>query len=174
METTPAILLRRIRFSETSLIITWLTRDLGKLKTMARGALRPKSAFAGALDLFFEVEIGIVRSQRSEIHALREALLLRPYDGLRRDYGRVELAAYFAELLDAMVEPEHPTPELFDLLQRALTWLEGHAASQKAMVHFENELARLSGLFFEHSAYRSLRETVHFPKSRAKLFERLP
>ncbi|HWL54746.1 MAG TPA: DNA repair protein RecO [Chthoniobacteraceae bacterium] len=174
METTPAILLRRTRFSETSLILTWLTRDLGKLKTMARGALRPKSSFAGMLDLFFEVEIGLLRSQRSEIHALREAALLTPHDGLRRDYRRVELAAYFAALLDAMIEPEHPTPELFALLQRALAWLEKESPTRRAMLHFENELARLSGLFFEESAYHSLRESLPFPKSRAALLEQLP
>lgn len=174
METTPAILLRRIRYSETSLIVTWLTRDLGKLKTMARGVLRPKSSFTGVLDLFFEVEIGLVRSHRSEIHALRETTLVTPRDGLRRDYRRVELAAYFAALLDATVEPEHPTPELFALLQRALAWLEKETPTRKAMLHFENELARLSGLFFEGSAYHSLRESLPFPKTRAALLEQLP
>ncbi|MEO6789128.1 MAG: recombination protein O N-terminal domain-containing protein, partial [Chthoniobacteraceae bacterium] len=54
MQTTAAILLRKTRFSETSLIVTWFTRDCGRLKTIVKGALRPKSRFAGVLDLFYD------------------------------------------------------------------------------------------------------------------------
>jgi len=147
MESTAAILLRRTRFSETSLIVTWLSRDHGKIKTMARGALRPKSAFAGMLDLFFEAEIAFSRSARSEIHTLREAVLRNPFEGLRKDYGRVELASYFVELLDLLTEPDHPSPELYDLLRRALAYLEANTPNLKALLHFEKELARLLGVY---------------------------
>jgi DNA repair protein RecO (recombination protein O) len=167
MESTAAILLRRTRFSETSLIVTWLTREHGKLKTMARGALRPKSPYAGVLDLFFETEIGFSRSARSEIHTLKEVLLRSPFEGLRHDYGRVELAAYFVELIDQFTEPDHPVPELFDLLQRALVYLETAVMElqtrQKALLHFENELARLLGVHAEGSAFAALGRLMSLP-----------
>ena len=161
MENTAAILLRRTRFSETSLILTWLTLEHGKLKTMAKGALRPKSAFAGVVDLFYETEIAFVRSSRSEIQTLREVVLRNPFDGLRRDYMRVELAAYFVELLEVTTELEHPIPELYDLLRRALT-------------HFESELARLMGVHNEGNAYAALsRVCHHLPDSRRGLIAKL-
>ena len=174
MESTAAILLRRTKFSDTSLIVTWLTRDHGKLKTLAKGALRPKSAFAGTIDLFFETEIAFVRSSRSEIHALREAVLLNPFEGLRKDYARVELAAYFVELLELLTEPEHPVPELFDLLQRALGYLENATPERRVLLHFEKELARLLGIHDEGSAYTALARTCHhMPESRRRLMEKL-
>ena len=46
------ILLRRIRYSDTSLILTWFTDLHGKIKAMAKGALRQKSAFAGKLTIY--------------------------------------------------------------------------------------------------------------------------
>jgi len=175
METTAAILLRRTKYSDTSLIVTWLTRDHGKLKTMARGALRPKSPLSGALDLFFETEIAFVRSQRSELHTLREAVLSTPFEGLRKDYGRVELASYFVELLEVMVEPEQPVPELFDLLHRALAYLENSAPSRRALLHFENELARLLGIHGEGNAYTALaRVCPRLPSARGSLIPKLP
>lgn len=174
METTPAILLRRTKYSDTSLIVTWLTLDHGKLKTMARGALRPKSAFAGGLDLFFESEIAFVRSRRSEIHTLREAALRDSREGLRLDYGRVELASYFVELLELTTEPEHPVPELFDLLRRALGYLERAAPGRRALLHFEKELARLLGVHLEGNAYTALAKLCHrMPESRRRLMDRL-
>jgi len=174
MESTAAILLRRTKFSDTSLIVTWLTRDHGKLKTLAKGALRPKSAFAGTIDLFFETEIAFMRSRRSEIHALREAVLRNPFEGLRKEYARVELAAYFVELLELLTEPEHPVPELFDLLQRALGYLESARPECRALLHFEKELARLLGIHDEGSAYTALARTCHhMPESRRRLMEKL-
>ena len=174
MESTAAILLRRTKFSDTSLIVAWLTRDHGKIKTMARGALRPKSAFAGMIDLFFETEIAFVRSSRSELHTLREVVLQNPFEGLRKDYTRVELAAYFVELLELMTELDHPVPELFDLLHRALGYLENATPDRRALLHFENELARLLGIHGEGNAHAALaRVCHHLPESRRGLMEKL-
>ena len=100
MQTTEAILLRKTRFSETSLIVSWFTRDYGRLKTVVKGALRPKSRFAGVLDLFFDCDITIARSAKSDLHTLREADLRDARAGLRTDHRRVALAAYFVENFD--------------------------------------------------------------------------
>ena len=146
VQTTPAILLRKTRFSDTSLIITWFTLDLGRIKTIAKGALRPKSSFAGVLDLFFDCEITIARSRKSELHTLREAVLCDAREGLRRDYRRVALASYFVEMIELATEPDHSAPELHDLLQRAFSHLDRKPATQRALIHFEGELARLLGI----------------------------
>lgn len=146
METTPAILLRRTKLTETSLIVTWLTEQHGRLKTVGKGARGAKSPFSGVLDLFFACEISYVRSRRSELHGLREVRLLEPHAQLRFDYPRLALAAYFAELLELVTETEHPVPELYDLLKRALGHLNMHPASRRALAHFETEVARALGI----------------------------
>lgn len=146
VQTTPAILLRKTRFSDTSLIVTWFTRDLGRIKTIARGALRPKSAFAGTLDLFFDCEISIARSRKGDLHTLRETALRDAREGLRRDHRRVALASYFVELIELATEADHPAPELHDLIGRAFTHLDGKPATERALIHFEGELARLLGI----------------------------
>lgn len=176
VETTRAILLRRIKFSETSLILTWFGESFGKIKTVARGAMRPKSPFAGKIDLFFDAEIAFTRSKRSELHVLKEVSLREPFDALRRDYRTVQLAAYFAELLDMVTEPEQPAPELYDLLRRALTYLTTHPAAKRPMLHFESELARLLGIAGpeENNAAMALGRVYHrLPVSRRELLEHL-
>ena len=146
METTNALLLRKTKLTETSLIITWFTASFGLMKTVAKGARNPKSKFAGVLDLFFDCEIQFSRSRRSELHILREAVLRDPHEGLRTNHERVALAAYFVELLELVTEPNHPSPELHHLLDRALGFLNANPASRRAMLHFESELARLLGI----------------------------
>jgi DNA repair protein RecO (recombination protein O) len=169
LETTPAILLRKTRFGDTSLIITWFTLAHGKLKTAARGALRPKSRFAGVLDLFFECEIGIAQSAKSDVHVLREAALRDPREGMRRDF-------YFVELIELATEPGHPAPEIFDLLRRAFSHLGAMPATQRALLHFERELARFLGIQQpDASPISAIGLAGHrIPSPRAALMKKLP
>ncbi|MGH8093059.1 MAG: DNA repair protein RecO [Chthoniobacterales bacterium] len=145
-QTTNAILLRKRKLSDTSLIISWCTESLGNIDTVAKGARRPKSVFAGRLDLFFEAEIQINRSRKSNLHTLTEAVLRNPFGGIRENYLRTQTASYFVELIEISTEPEHPAPELFRLLQRAFGFLDAQDATLRAVRHFEAELARLAGV----------------------------
>jgi DNA repair protein RecO (recombination protein O) len=73
-------------------------------------------------------------------------VLVEPFIGLRADFLRTELAAYFVELIELVTEPEHPAPELFDLLLRAFRYLETGRPTLRALLHFESELVRLLGI----------------------------
>ena len=146
MESTAAILLRKRKLSDTSLIVSWCTESLGCIQTVAKGARRAKSPFAGKLDLFFEAEIQIARSRRSDLHTLTEVVLRNPFGGIRTNYLRTQVAAYFVELTEICTERDHREPELFALLRRAFTYLDANDPNLRAVTHFETELARITGV----------------------------
>ncbi len=170
--------MRKIKLTESSLIVTWFTQSHGKLKTVAKGARRPKSPFAGRLDLFFAADITFTLSRRSELHSLREVELRDPREGLRRQYERTLLAAYFVELVEMTTEFEHPAPEIYDLLRRALDYLDKAEPTRRAMLHFEGRLGRLLGVIGEHNAdvqpsQAILRLAGHLPPERRALLRAL-
>src|SRR5205807_5045293 len=145
MESTEAILLRKRKFSDTSLIVSWCTEAFGCIQTVAKGARRVKSPFAGKLDLFFETEISIVRSRKSNLHTLTEVVVKNPFAGIRSNYLRMPTAAYFVELLEICTERDHLEPELFGLLRRAFGYLESNASTARAVAHFQLAPARMPG-----------------------------
>ncbi|MCU0794973.1 MAG: DNA repair protein RecO [Akkermansiaceae bacterium] len=151
MEQSQGIITRLTKLTDTSLIVHWFTADFGLIKTVAKGARRPKSPFAGRLDLFFSADIQWTRSRSSELHALRESAPTDFRAAIRSDYHSTLLAAYFCRLLEACVEPDHPEPELHDLLRRALDHIHAAGPSSKALFHFEHEVARLLGLTHHRS-----------------------
>jgi DNA repair protein RecO (recombination protein O) len=175
VQSTAAIVIRLTRLTETSLIVHWFTEAHGLVKTVAKGARRPKSPFAGQLDLFFGGEITFSQARRGDLHSLREVVIRQWRVGLRKNYTSTLLAAYCCQLLEAAVEPEHPDPGLHDLLKRALDHLEMAPASLRALHHFESELARLLGIIHHQSpAELSLRDALGtLPASRGELIERL-
>lgn len=146
MESTTGILLRKRKLSDTSLIVSWCTSSLGCVQTVAKGARRAKSPFAGKLDLFFEAEIQIARSKKSNLHTLREVALTNPFGGIRESYLRMQAAAYFVELIEICTESDHHDAELFALLRRAFGYLSAHEPTQRAINHFETELAQIAGV----------------------------
>jgi DNA repair protein RecO (recombination protein O) len=168
MEATAAILLRKRKFSDTSLIVSWCTESCGCIHTVAKGARRAKSPFAGKLDLFFEAEISIVRSRRSDLHTLTEVVLKNPFAGIRSNYLRAQTAAYFVELIEICTERDHSEPELFALLRRAFGYLDANDPTPRAVAHFETELARIAGVHDE----RKLKADPAF--ALGNLFGRLP
>src|SRR5438874_8879110 len=142
VESTEAILLRKRKFSDTSLIVSWCTESLGCVQTIAKGARRQKSAFAGKLDLFFEAEISIVRSRKSDLHTLTEVVLKNPFVGIRSNYLRTQSAAYFVELIEICTERDHREPEFLGLLRRAFDYLDANYYTERAVALFEAELER--------------------------------
>ncbi len=172
---TEAIVLRLTRLTDTSLIVHWFTEQHGLVKTVARGARRLKSPFNGQIDLFFGGEISFTRSRASELHHLREVNIRHWREGLRRNYTTTLLAAYCCQLLEMAVEPEHPDPELHDLLRRALDHLDSADPAIRSLLHFESELARLLGISHQRqSAEISLSDALgKLPHSRNDLVARL-
>ena len=146
MEKSEGIIIRLTKLTETSLIVHWCTRDHGLIKTVAKGGRRAKSPFAGKLDLFFEADLNWVRSRKSELHTLREVAVEDFRENLRKRYVDTVAASYFVELMAHVVEPDHPVPELYDLLQRGLRYLGQRGADKRGVLHFEDEMARLLGV----------------------------
>lgn len=175
MEKTCAILIRRYRLTESSLIVHWCSPELGLIKTVAKGALRPKSAFAGKLDLFFDAEIEFVRSRKSDLHILTELDVLDARFGLRGSYLQTLAAAYFVQLLELVAEKDTPIPEIYDLLKRALDHVSKGKPAMRAVTYFEEELVEHLGiaqpLLPPHGAIRSLHSKL--PPQREELMELL-
>ena len=172
MQNTSAILLRKRKFSDTSLIVSWCTESLGCIQTVAKGARRAKTPFAGKLDLFFETEISIVPSRKSTLHTLTEVVVKNPFAGIRTSYLRTQTAAYFVQLMEICTERDHHEPELFALLRRAFGYLDANDPSLRAVAHFETELARIMGVHAQSATAASSPRTPAF--ALGNLFGRLP
>ena len=146
IESATGVVLRTQRLTETSLIARWLTRDAGRLSTVAKGARRPKSPFAGKLDLFIEADFTFNRSRRSELHTLREMSVRQFHPPLRNDIERLQLAAYCTALLEQTTETDTPLPGLFELFTGLLMQLSLSGARPRLVFAFELKLLVLLGL----------------------------
>ncbi len=121
---TPALVLRKFEFGETSQVVHLLTRDSGRVHALAKGSLRPKSGFGGALDVL-EAGVAAFYPKRSGLAILGSFERRTSWPGIRRGLERLQAAFHLLEVLHGVSREEHADPELFDLAVESLEGLEG-------------------------------------------------
>lgn len=143
-ERAEGIVLRRQPVTESSLIVTWYTREFGKLKTLAKGARRPKGPFQGKIDLFYCDEIVFLPSRRSDLHLLHDCFLEEPHARLRESVESLAAASYVCELVEMATESEDPNIKIHSLLMAILGALE-RQNNAVLLIWFEIQLLAAAG-----------------------------
>lgn len=143
---TPAILLRRVEFGDYDLILTFLTRESGKIAAIAKSAKKSAKRFAGLLELFSVLNIVCSAGRRSSLPVLQEASLITLYPQIRTDMLKTAHASYWAELIDRWTEEAQPQADLFDLLRHVYEQLNsGRASPAELSILFQIRLLALTG-----------------------------
>jgi len=144
-ERAHGLILRTRPLTETSLIVNWLTPDLGRISTVAKGARRTKSPFRGKLDLFYEADFSFQRSRRSELHTLREIVLRETNPALRTELGYLQQASYCSTLIEQTTESQTPLPEIYELFRGFIQTLPKQPPKPRTIFAFELKLLELLG-----------------------------
>src|SRR5262245_41696708 len=140
-----AIVLRKVGYGESDLVLTLLSRDLGKLSALARGARRSRRRFGAALELF-TVSSALLRAHRGELWTLSSAETAISFAHLASDVACLAHASYGTELVRELGAPEQPEPAVFDLLVDLYRALSERGARPDVLRAFELTLLGLIGL----------------------------
>jgi DNA repair protein RecO len=144
-ERASGIILRTRPLTETSLIVQWLTAEAGRISTVAKGARRPKSAFIGKLDLYYEADFLFQRARKSSLHTLREVHLHTTRSNLRTDFVTLDQAARAGRRIERTTEEEAPVPEIFELFKGFLNELAKPPLEGSLLLAFEIKLLKELG-----------------------------
>ena len=164
---TEAICLSIRPWSQTSHVVTWLTPD-GKVATVVKGAVRPKSQFLGQYDLNYTCEILYYARAKGELHALREAYPTMMREPLRLNYRALVIADYFRSLVRELAPMGMECRTWYEALARALDACQELAGGSQAesalvlLVRFELKVLQLSGLTPDFAGYDVTKEWMSF------------
>ena len=147
---TEAIVLKSMKWGETSRIVTLYTREFGKLSIIAKGARGAKAKFGAALDVMSRSDLVVYRKEHHDLHLLSQADLIRQYRGIIDDPARLMAGFAILEFLHVTVQGEEEHQELFELLARALDDLDAHDEdAHLVLLRFLLGLASVLGVGFD-------------------------
>lgn len=142
---TEAIVLKTLDYGESDQIVTFYTREYGKIKGIAKGARRSKKRFVNALEPFCCSAIHFSRKNPDHLDFIDGCDVASHFSDIRSDLEKTLAASYFLELMDQFT-PEHKKSEAsFHLLYDFLVLLEKKRPSDALLRLFEIRLLRIAG-----------------------------
>src|ERR1700694_5715919 len=115
--------LRTYPFREADLIVSFLTRDLGKLRGVARRARRPKSPFGSGLERLSQVRMAYFQKENAELVNLSGCELIESQFGLQSEYALSVVLDYFTEVAEQLLPAHEPNEKFFRLMVGMLAYL---------------------------------------------------
>jgi DNA repair protein RecO (recombination protein O) len=143
-QASEAIILRTRAYGESDKIVTFLTREAGKLTGIAKGARNSRRRFVNCLDPFTRVRVHY-RSRAGAGMLFMDSCDLIEAPGMLADPKKFAYGSYLIELVDQLTEEAHPVLEIYDLLARGLEELRHGAATGVFLRVFELQLLRHAG-----------------------------
>lgn len=147
IQKSEAIVLRKQDLRETSLILTFFTRDFGKIKGILRGVRGARGQYGGAsYEVFAHDEIVFYDRKKSDIFTTSQCDLIEFFNPIRQSLERLAYATYMIELLDSVTSLGDANAEVFELLLNSLKLLSGEASAKRVARIFEIKLLGELGL----------------------------
>jgi len=152
-----AFVLRNYPLKEADLVVSFLARDQGKLRGVAKRARRPRSPFGAGLERLSRVRMAYFQRETRELVNLDSCELLDSTFRLLSDYQAGVALDYFAEVTDQLLPPGEPNERFFRLLISVLEHMRSEEVScgpgriWRAVTYFSLWAVRLAGLLPELS-----------------------
>jgi len=139
--------LRTYPFREADLIVSFFTRDQGKLRGVARRARKPKSNFGSGLERLSLVNLSYSQKETRELVSLNSCDLVRSQFGLLASFEAGVALDYIAEVSDHLLPPHEANEHFFRLLSATLEHMHTEPEGQvwRAITYFSLWATRLSG-----------------------------
>ena len=153
--------LRTYPFREADLVVSFLTRDLGKLRGVARRARRPKSPFGSGLERLSRVRMAYFQRENAELVSLSGCELIESQFGLQSEYAMSVALDYFTEVTEQVLPANEPNEKFFRLLVAVLAYLRGGGSPWLAVNYFSVWTVRLIGIWPEARVSEETVEIVH-------------
>lgn len=118
---TEGIVLKEMRYKDTSKILSIYTRNFGKITAMARGAYRPKSKIMANTQPFSYNEYQLYKGKN--FYYINQADIIDSFYSIREKIERVVYGQYMLELIEKSMEEEQENPKIFMLLLKGLNLL---------------------------------------------------
>ncbi|MBL8295005.1 MAG: DNA repair protein RecO [Bryobacterales bacterium] len=146
-QASEAFILRTYPLREADLIVSYFTRDQGKLRGVARRARKPVNRFGSALQRLSYVKVFYFHRENRDLDSLDSCELIHSQFGLASSYELAVGLDYMAELSEQLLPAQEPNERFFRLLLAVTAYLRetGPQALWPAVNYFTLWAVRLSG-----------------------------
>jgi DNA repair protein RecO (recombination protein O) len=158
--TSEAVVLRTWPVHEADLIVSFFTRDYGKVRGVAKSALKSRKRFGGALEPMTVARAWFAEKPRQELARLDLLEIVRSPLSAPVDLARMTVLSFYAEALDEALPDHDPQEAVFRLLMSVLE-LTTVEQPWMPLTYFQLWMTRLMGLLPDIGHCTACGERLH-------------
>ncbi len=140
-----AIVLRTYPLGEADRLVSFLSRSVGRLRGVARGARRPRSRFGSTLELLSHIRIWFFERETRELVRINQSELIESFLEVQRDYSTGLALALVSEVTEAVLPEREPADATFRLVLLTARALRRGARAPLPLAYFNLWTVRLGG-----------------------------
>src|SRR5262249_36396342 len=156
-----SFILQTYPFREADLVVSFFTRDQGKLRGVARRARRPKSNFGSGLERLSHATVSYYQKENRELVNLNSCELVHSQFALASSYEAGVALDYLAEVSEQLLPPNEVNERHFRLLAAVLDFLRAGGNPWTAVTYFALWAVRLAGFLPDLRAKEESRAIAH-------------
>ena len=145
---SPAVVLSRFSYSDTSIIARCFTQEMGKISFMIRGAKRKKSPPTAFYEPMSHLDLVFYYNERRDMQTVSKASFATTYKNIHGDLKRIAYGMSIIELTGKTITDHDPHRELFIELLNILHAIDTRA-EQLNLVYWYYQIKLLTLLGFK-------------------------
>ena len=149
LKRSSAFVLRSMKYGESDRIVTFFTKDFGKLTGIAKGAVRSRKRFGGVLEPLTEVFVTYEEKEGRELGRIDNCDLIESHVRSQEDIRVYYAFSYMAELVELFSSYNEADERFYRLLRAVIHSIEQKAALPLCIRYFELWVLKLQGILPE-------------------------
>ena len=152
--TDEAVILRTVKYGDTSKILTLYSKNNGKLNCIVKGARNIKSKVLGVIEPFNHITIVYYHKQNRDLQMLSKAETIKNFAIIKTDLDKLTISYRILEMMNKVVYDNEHSHELFELLIKCFSYVndsvpgspENSAENFISYLYFQVHLCEVLGI----------------------------
>ena len=146
---TNAIVLSKLKYRDTDLIVKCYTKQYGIIGFLVRGVLKSKKGQSkiAYFQLLSQLQLVVTYKSNRSLHSIKETKLSHVYSSLHTNVHKSAIVMFLAEVLSLTLKEEEQNEALFSYIETTLLWLDTHAEYANFHLLFLLKLTRYLGFY---------------------------
>ena len=144
MDNCEALLIKRTAYKESDLIVTFLTKEIGKFSGVARNAKKSKKRFGGRLEPFLHLKLDI-RLNEKKFNSVNDVTLIKAYSGIMENLESFMIGSFVLEFIDTVSQECESSEQLFQVTLNTFDQLNKQKMLLPALLNFQLKALEISG-----------------------------
>lgn len=158
---TDALVLKSIKYGDSSKIVSLYSKELGKMKVIIKSARNYKSGMSGKFESLNYLTVILYYKKSRDLQNIYKAEFVRSFGNIIKEFSKLRAAYKIIEILNKSLPDLDPNPVLYDIALDFFTNLNlNESDSEILLLNFQIEFLKLSGLLPEFDIENGNIETL--------------